>query len=121
MPLMRLALAAAVMLALGGAARGEDLRATAHQHFEQGKREFDAGHYRDALAEFQQAYQLAPYPQLLYNIARCHEELKHLREALDTYERYLVVHADDAEARTRTDALRAKVAALPPDPAPPEK
>ena len=114
---MRLACAVAVLLA-GLAARAEDPRETARRHFDAGKLAFDAGRFEEALAEFDEAYALAPYPQLLYNRARCHAQLGHARRALDDYERYLAVNPGDTEARARAEELRAAAAAEPPLPPP---
>jgi tetratricopeptide (TPR) repeat protein len=118
---MRLAAVVMVVAALAPAALGQELREAARQHFDQGKREFDAGRFEAALVEFHEAYTLAPYPQLLYNIARCQEELHHARDAVDSYDRYLAVNTSDVEARTRADALRAAAAAEPPRPPPESK
>ncbi len=62
----------------------------ADQHFKNGIRLADEESYEKALAEFEEAYALAPHPLVLFNIAGAHRALKHYREALDTYGRFLL-------------------------------
>ena len=59
-----------------------------------------------AVTLFRESYQLAPYPALLFNIARCEEQLRHFHAAREAYERYLTVNPEDAEARARAGELR---------------
>lgn len=49
---------------------------------------YGRGDYAHALTEFQAAYQLAPMPAVLFNIAITFEQLGRTREALDTYVEY---------------------------------
>jgi tetratricopeptide (TPR) repeat protein len=46
--------------------------------------------YQEALAAFEDAYELAPHPLVLFNIAGAHRHLKNYREALNTYSRFLL-------------------------------
>ncbi len=41
--------------------------------------------YTEALAEFERAYEIAPHPLVLYNIASCHREMSHYGEAVKFY------------------------------------
>jgi tetratricopeptide (TPR) repeat protein len=108
----------AILLLLTAAAAAQDPRAQARQKFEDGRLEFSNGRYENALALFQESYQLAPYPALLFNIARCQEQLHHYRLALDAYEHYLAVNPQDTEARARADDMRPLAALEPPPPSP---
>jgi tetratricopeptide (TPR) repeat protein len=99
--------------------RGDDLRGRAHQEFTTAQGEFAAGHFDVALAHLQRAYALVPHPELLFNIARCLEELHRAGEAVDAYDRYLAVQPNDLAARERVTALRAQLAANPPTEPPP--
>jgi hypothetical protein len=47
------------------------------------------GDFAQAIAYLDEAYTLDPQPVLLYNMARAHEGLGHLDEAITLYERYL--------------------------------
>ena len=104
---------------LAVAARAEDLRAVARDKFAAGRREFDEHHYDRALVLLKESYALAPYPDLLFNIGRCHEELGQYREALDAYERYLAVNPGDDDVRRRVVDMRQRSADEPwPSPSP---
>jgi len=48
------------------------------------------GRYEEALRAFENAYELAPHPLVLFNIAGAHRSLKNYREALDHYSRFLI-------------------------------
>ena len=74
-------------LSLVTTARADD--ETARLHFQAGAKEFEAGRYEAALASFSAAYELSGRPELLYNIALCHEELGRYGEAADHLRRYL--------------------------------
>jgi tetratricopeptide (TPR) repeat protein len=86
----RCAVTLAVMLvpALAVAAPADD-KVEARRHFEAGLAEARAGAYRDALAEFQRAYDLSPNFAVLYNVARAQEALGDAAAALGSFERYL--------------------------------
>ena len=62
----------------------------ADAHFKRGVGLVDEGNFAPALEEFEKAYALAPHPLVLFNIAGAHRALKHYREALDTYSRFLL-------------------------------
>jgi tetratricopeptide (TPR) repeat protein len=57
--------------------------------FVKGDAAYAEARYEDALASFQQAYDLSGRPQLLFNIANALERLGRIREAVDALERYL--------------------------------
>lgn len=115
---MRLAaLAVATIIVLGAlpsAAAADPLRDRARQEFAEGSDAFEAGHYDAALEHLQRAYALAPHPELLFNIARCLEELHRTGAAIDTYDRYLAVEPNDSGARDRVAALRRQLLTNPP-------
>lgn len=69
----------------------ENLEATrqAREHFMAGVEHFTAHRYREAIQAFSLAAQLVPSADLWFNIARAHEELSELEEAVDYYRRYL--------------------------------
>ena len=114
--------ALAICLLLSSAAAAQDQRNQARQKFEDGRLQFSGGHYREALGLFKESYQLAPYPALLFNIARCHEQLGEFHDALDAYEQYLAVNPQDTEARARAEEMRERALSEPErvvDPSPP--
>ena len=111
-----------LLMVLGAASpsRGDDLRDRAHVEFTAAQADFGAGRYESALDHLQKAYSLAPHPELLFNIARCFEELHRRSAAVDAYDRYLAVQPGDTAARDRVEALRKDLAANPEPPEPPK-
>jgi tetratricopeptide (TPR) repeat protein len=102
-----------------GTSHAQDFRALARQKFDEARAEFSAHHYDVALKLFQESYRLAPYPDLLFNIGRCHEELGQWRAGLDAYERYLATNPRDEEVRRRSAFMRRRMIEDPePEPSP---
>jgi iron complex outermembrane receptor protein len=108
--------AVTVLVAVSSSSRGDDLRDRAHQEFTTAQGEFAAGRFDVALEHLQRAYALVPHPELLFNIARCLEELQRTGEAVEAYDRYLAVQPNDLVARERVAALRSRAASQPPSP-----
>ncbi len=105
-----LTLTATLALALPVAAQSEpseEAVAEAREHFERGVELFNEGRNDAALAEFTRAYELAPAPPVLYNIARVREALGHAVQAADAYERYLEEGGDSLSRRRRHEATAA--------------
>src|ERR1700743_2698565 len=65
---------------------------------------FDQQKFSEALAEFQRAYDIAPAPIVLYNIAACHRELSHYSDAVTFYQRFLTEGANKVPAPRLTAA-----------------
>ena len=88
----------------------------ADRHFKSGVALFKEGKFKEALAEFERAYEIAPHPLVLYNIAGCHRELSSYGEAIKFYERFLkegkgqVPPARLTTAQTELDAILARIA-----------
>lgn len=88
----------------------------------QGDALFKAERYREALERYDEAWSLAPVPVLLWNRARCHEELDELAEAAALFEELAASDAPASrrkQAAHRAEALRARIAKPeqpPPDP-----
>jgi hypothetical protein len=61
----------------------------ADQRFKRGVALFNEAKYVEALAEFERAYEIAPHPLVLYNMAGCHRQLSHYSEAVSYYRRFL--------------------------------
>lgn len=75
----------------------------ADRHFKNGVALSNEGKYKEALAEFERAYELAPHPLVLYNIAGCHRELSNYAEAIKFYERFL----DEGKGKIPANRLNA--------------
>jgi hypothetical protein len=88
----------------------------ADHHFKSGVALFKEGKYSEALAEFERAYEIAPHPLVLYNIAGCHRQLSHYAEAVTFYHRFLtegkgvVAAARLTAAQSELDSILALVA-----------
>ncbi|RLB52496.1 MAG: hypothetical protein DRJ42_14715 [Deltaproteobacteria bacterium] len=78
--------------------------AEARERFRAGLTLARAGNCEGALAEFRTALDLVERPNILFNMARCHEELFRYDLAIATYERYLTVAPADAPDRPAVDA-----------------
>ena len=84
--------------------------------FKNGVALFDEAKFSEALAEFQRAYDVAPAPIVLYNIAACHRELSHYSDAVTFYRRFLSEGAGKvppsrlAAAKTELDGILAHTA-----------
>lgn len=129
---MRLLLAsgviAAVLLLCPAAGRADEPTNTvthelAKKHYELGEKLYQISSYAQALEEFQKAYKLEPLPELLFNIARCHEVIGKLEEAIRNYKLYIegkpdaknrsVVEARIANLEKRIEAEKKQPATLP--------
>jgi tetratricopeptide (TPR) repeat protein len=113
---------AIAFLLLMGAAGAQEMRSLARQKFDEGRVQFAAGHYDQALEHFKRSYDLAPHPDLLFNIGRCLEELNRYREAYEAYEKFLAVNPNDKDVQGRAYRMRRKAIEepLPVPEAPPE-
>ena len=109
-------MALVLLLVTAGRSRGDELRDRAHSELTQAQADFEARKFESALDHLNRAYALVPHPQLLFNIARCLEELHRTAAAVDAYDRYLAVQPDDAVAQTRVAALREELRLHPPPP-----
>ena len=110
--------------------RGAD-EAQARAHFKQGKVFLDRQLYSEAIKEFELAYQQAPLPALLYNIAQAYRLEGDLDKAIETYQRFLATEAEGQAAdearehvadlikqRRDADEQRRMKRAIPLEPAP---
>lgn len=88
----------------------------ADKFFKSGVALYKEGKYSEALAEFERAYEIAPHPLVLYNIAACHRELSHYAEAVKFYNQFLaegkgkVPAARLTTAQTELDGILARIA-----------
>lgn len=88
----------------------------ADRFFKSGVALYKEAKYSEALAEFQRAYEIAPHPLVLYNIAGCHRELSQYSEAVKAYSQFLaegkgqVPAARLTAAQTELDGILARIA-----------
>lgn len=76
---------------------------------EEGADLYAARDYRRAIEKFIQAYAIEPDPNLLFNIARCYEELGEVDAAIEKYETFLKTPGADTRGQKRA---RESLAAL---------
>jgi tetratricopeptide (TPR) repeat protein len=76
---------------------------------EEGAAFYSARDYRRAIEKFIQAYAIDTDPNLLFNIARCYEELGEVDAAIEKYETFLKTPGADTRGRQRA---RESIAAL---------
>jgi len=88
----------------------------ADRFFKSGVALYKEAKYSEALAEFQRAYEIAPHPLVLYNIAGCHRELSQYAEAVKAYTQFLaegkgqVPAARLTAAQSELDGILARIA-----------
>jgi len=98
--------AAASCLLVAGRAEAQPTNAAEGpgRYFERGARDYQAGQFEEAIAEFEEAYKIAPDPILLFNIAQSNRHLGRKERALFFYWRYL--EQAPQSAPNRADASR---------------
>ncbi|MFU8805518.1 MAG: tetratricopeptide repeat protein, partial [Bradymonadaceae bacterium] len=69
----------------------------------EGATKYRARDFKGAISIFRQAYSLEPVPNLLYNIAKCYEQLEDWDNAIVYYEQFMV--APDVESEARQHAM----------------
>jgi hypothetical protein len=90
-----------------------DSKKAARPYYERGATEYNLGHFADAIAQFEKAYELDPAPILLFNIAQAHRQNGNNERAAFFYRRYLeqepnAANRADVEKRIKDleDAVR---------------
>ena len=73
---------------------------------EDARNRYDRGEYERALVLFNEAYAREPDPNLLFNIARCHEKLGQPQAAIEKYEAFLASPNGDPTGREKAAASR---------------
>lgn len=88
----------------------------AREFYARGEKLYVQGRYDAAWVEFSSAYQIAPLPELLFNLARTEEKLNRTAAAAKHYREFLEKSPGDPDA----DKIRATIARLehPNSPAP---
>lgn len=71
----------------------------ARRYFRKGLEKFEARLFRDAIRDFELAGQAVPSADLWYNIARSHEELNEIPQAIEHYRKYLRNRVDPPDRK----------------------
>jgi tetratricopeptide (TPR) repeat protein len=91
----------------------EDAEGRAKALFAAGRDAFNAGDYHNALVRWQEAWELSPRPELLYNIGLSLDRLRHDQGAIAAFESFLEELPNDPrgpEVRARIAAIREGIA-----------
>ena len=81
--------------------------ASAKKLFQTGLKLYNEGSYREALASFRKAYDIAPRASLQRNIAQCHRDLKDFASAYDAYKLLLAKYGSTMTVPDRRSIERA--------------
>ena len=65
-----------------------DQKIKARERYEAGRRAFERSDYREAIIDWELAYELSRRAEILYNLSVAHEQLGELEEALQYLQRY---------------------------------
>jgi len=108
-PCAVLVMAAVLTMAGAATARAEDSATEqARQHYQNGTKSYDLGHWDKAIVEFEKAYELRPDPSFLYNLAQTYRRKGDAKRALDLYKNYLL----KVPKSPLRDEVEEKIAAL---------
>ncbi len=80
----------------------------AKEHFINGQEYYDQARYKDAIDEFEKAYELDAKPLLLYNIAQAYEKLGQLTKSVEYLKRFL----QSGSTKVDTKMVKSKVTNL---------
>jgi len=71
----------------------------AKRHFYRGQRLFDLRRFKQALAEYEKAYEAKQLPAFLFNIGQCYYNLGDFESALFSYRRFLTLSPNTPKRR----------------------
>src|SRR5712692_10946549 len=99
-------IAAALLLALSFAAGADSIADEADFRFHRAANLYREGKVEEALGEFLSSNRLVRNRNVIFNIARCFEELKHYNEAYRWYTEISPAEISGADREEMTKALR---------------
>jgi tetratricopeptide (TPR) repeat protein len=94
----------AVVLSARVAAADDTATRTARRHFDRGQKLYALTKFREALDEYQQAFDAKPIPDFLFNIGQCYRNLGDYDSAIFSYKKYLAA-TPDAPNRAQVEQL----------------
>jgi tetratricopeptide (TPR) repeat protein len=94
----------AVVLAARVAAADDAATRSAKRHFDRAQKLYAVAKFRDALDEYQKAFEAKPLPDFLFNIGQCHRNLGDYDAAIFSYKKYLT-SAPGAANRAQVEQL----------------
>ncbi len=94
------------------AATADESTELAKRYYKLGEELYHRADYAEALENFKRSHKYSGKPELFYNMARCHEALGNLEEAIKRYEVFQKARPDaDPLLNARVKNLRARLAA----------
>src|SRR5664279_1316025 len=78
-----------IALAMSVGSASADNKQDAKPHVVAADRQYQLGHFAEALGEYSKAYELYAAPPLLFNIAQCHRGMKNWERAIFFFDQYL--------------------------------
>ncbi len=83
----------------------------ARDAFAAGRVADEKGDLQGALDEYKRAYEIAPHPFVLFNMADIYRRMKNYKDAIATFEKYLA--SEDVPDRTSVEKILAELRAIP--------
>lgn len=84
--------------------------------FDRGQKLYNEGKYEAAWIEFSSAYEIAPLPDLIFNLARCEVKMGRTKEAITHYREFLALVPNDPAApriRAEIESMERRQQGLP--------
>lgn len=84
--------------------------------FDRGQKLYNEGKYEAAWIEFSSAYEIAPLPDLIFNLARCEVKMGRNKEAIAHYREFLALVPNDPAApriRSEIESMERRQQGLP--------
>lgn len=107
--LTRFLIALSFLMLIGRVAHADDAATReAKRHFERGEKLYALAKFRDALDEYQKAFDAKPIAAFLFNIGQCYRNLEDYDAAIFSYRKYLKL-APEAPNRDKVEQLIAEL------------
>jgi tetratricopeptide (TPR) repeat protein len=100
---MRRAIVVLFLVCAAATAFAQSKHELARAHYKAGAAYYQRGKYVDAIREFEQSYELSRKPEILYNLAQCHDKLGQ-RDKVAGYLRRYLKEKPKAEDREQVEA-----------------
>lgn len=110
--------AGGIASALGPSRPSSSSTNQARDLYQEGRRQYNLGHWREAITTFEQSYALSGDPALLFNLAQAHRQARDTADAIRLFKAFL----RERPTGTDSDAAQKQIADLeqqaPPEPIP---
>ncbi len=103
-----IAIALSLMLAAGPGEKAEPSPADiakAKELFGAGQKFYKQGEYPDAIAKFEEANVIRPHPVIIFNIAKCYEQMGETAKSMRAYRDYLRLSPDAKDKESVSDSI----------------